>query len=397
MIQYKEMTECVACGSTHLQMFCSLGKQPLANNLKNSKEDADELFPLEVNVCKDCFHSQLTIAVDRDVLYKHYLYVSGTSTTLAKEFDDVAELIHQQHPKAKRVLDVACNDGTFLRSFRKYNLELWGIDPARNLIDEISDTDMHLYADYFPPTKAEVIIPVVDIITCFNVVAHVPDPLEMLSACNNFLTEDGTIYIQTSQKEMILNGEFDTIYHEHHSFFSINSMRQLASRAGFKLHDVITRPVHGKSYLFVIRRQSDNDKHIDELIRQESQLYDIDTYVAFREKANKNKERLVAIINDAKSKNQKVVGYGAAAKSVVMSNFHGITHDYIADDSPWKLNKIIAGVNTPVYSSDVLKNEKDDLLIIIYAWNWFDEIAAKIKQLRPNNNDYIVPSIVKEI
>ena len=396
MINYTEMKNCLACGSSNLETFCSLGNQPLANNHKASKDEPDNLFPLDVNVCRDCFHSQLSIAVDRDVLYKHYLYVSGVSKTLVNEFDDVAALICKENPEAKSVLDVACNDCTLLRSFRKQGMELYGIDPAENIIESITDTDMTLWADYVPTTKESVQLPQVDIITCFNVVAHVPDPLSMLKECKKYLNPNGTLYIQTSQKDMIVNGEFDTIYHEHHSFFTINSMKHLAERAGFKLHDVVTRPVHGNSYLFALKHESDGAL-IPEKIAAEAALNDITTFREFGAKAIKKKNRLVHVIQHARAKNHKVVGYGAAAKGIVMLNYHKMPHDYVIDDTPLKINKIIGGVNIPILSSDVLAAEPDDLTIIVYAWNFFDEIYNKIRALRPNNNDVIVPSLVKEI
>ena len=155
MTDYKQMTECLACGSPHLSQYCNLGMQPLANNLKDTTDQPDELYPLNVNLCLNCYHSQLSVAVDRDALYKHYLYVSGTSNTLVKEFNSVADYIHQNHPgEARNVLDIACNDGTFLRAFRKYDWNLWGIDPAENIVEQIRDKDINVISDYFPLTGA---------------------------------------------------------------------------------------------------------------------------------------------------------------------------------------------------------------------------------------------------
>lgn len=396
MTDYKQMTECLACGSPHLSQYCNLGMQPLANNLKDTADQPDELYPLSVNLCLNCYHSQLSVAVDRDALYKHYLYVSGTSNTLVKEFNSVADYIHQNHPgEARNVLDIACNDGTFLRAFRKYDWNLWGIDPAENIVEKIHDKDINVISDYFPPTK-DAVLPNFDVITCFNVLAHIPNPLEFLIECKKLLKRNGAIYIQTSQRDMIKNGEFDTVYHEHHSFFNINSMQHLAARAGLSLHTVESRPVHGRSYLFVLKHESDNRKWINELLMNEHHLLVPQTYSDFSNKVFKNKKRLEAVISHATAKGTKVVGYGAAAKGVVMSNHFGFKHDYIVDENPLKIGKVIGGVNIPVVHPDVLKNEVDNLVIIVYAWNFIDEITAKIKALRPNNEDIIVPSIVKE-
>ena len=396
MSDYKEIKNCYACGSSYLHKFCSLGDQPLANNLKDNVDQPDELYPLEVNVCMDCYHSQLTIAVDRESLYKHYLYVSGTSNTLVKEFDLVAEKIHSENPGPGRsVLDIACNDGTFLKAFRPYQWELHGIDPAENIVTAIKDEDLKVVNDFFPSNK---IHQQYDVITCFNVVAHIPNPLEFMLNCKSLLNPDGTLYIQTSQKNMIINGEFDTIYHEHHSFFNINSMNKLCERAGLSLTDVEFRPVHGTSYLFKIKHLPNSDEivldkrinKVKDLILNEIDLLDPETYEQFNVKVMQNKNRLVDAINNC---DLTVVGYGAAAKGVVMSNYFGLHHKYIVDENPLKIGKVIGGVNIPVVAPEVLATEQQDLLIVVYAWNFYDEIKSKIQKLRPNNNDIIIRSM----
>lgn len=378
-MSYKKMTECLACGGKNLNLFCDLGKQPLANDLKDTINQKETLYPLAVNVCGDCFHSQLTVSVDKDLLYKHYLYVSGTTKTLTDEFDAVADIIYKEQQGSRRVLDIACNDGTFLKAFRKYEWSLHGIDPAENIVSAIDDPDLNIICDYFPSNK---IAGKFDAITCFNVVAHIPNPHEFLLACGELLSDNGTIYIQTSQKDMIINGEFDTIYHEHHSFFTINSMKRLVERAGLHLVDVEFRPVHGKSYLFKIKKNK-----VFQKMAQESYLYSMGTYKEFNEKVQNNK----TVLLDAISKStKKVVGYGCAAKGVVRTNYFGIQHKYIVDENPLKIGKVVGGVNIPVVSPEEFANDPEPLLIIVYAWNFFDEILGKIKKLRPNMDDEII-------
>jgi hypothetical protein len=194
---------------------------------------------------------------------------------------------------------------------------------------------------------------------------------------------------------MVKNGEFDTIYHEHHSFFSISSMNALCERVGLVLEDVRERPVHGKSYLFVIsnNRSEDKNVHINNLIDLENYISLESTYQNFTNKVINNKQRLLDIIN---SSELKVIGYGAAAKGVVMSNYIGKKINYIVDENPLKIGKVIGSVNIPIVGPDTLLKEPDDLTIIVYAWNFYDEVFKKIKKLRPNNNDVIIPSLVKD-
>lgn len=377
------MTECLACGGTDLNLFCDLGTQPLANDLKDSIDQKETLYPLAVNVCKTCYHSQLTVSVDKDLLYKNYLYVSGTTKTLSDEFNSVADIIHKGHQGSKRILDIACNDGTFLKAFRKYNWNLNGIDPAENIVNSIRDTDLNIICDYFPSNNIEGKF---DIITCFNVVAHIPNPFDFLLVCKDILSDDGSIYIQTSQKDMIINGEFDTIYHEHHSFFTINSMQKLVDRAGLHLVEVEYRPVHGTSYLFRIKKIAMSN-NISTKIKQEDYLYNIETYSDFNRKVENNKNVLLNIINES---TKPVIGYGCAAKGVVRTNYFNIHHKYIVDENPLKIGKVVGGVNIPIISPEEFADDPESLLIIVYAWNFFDEIKGKIQRMRPNMNDIIV-------
>jgi SAM-dependent methyltransferase len=384
MSSYEFMTKCLACNGTNLKLFCDLGVQPLANNLKKSKEEKEELFPLATNVCLDCWHSQLTIAVDRDMLYKNYLYVSGTTNTLVQEFDKVASIIDKENKcESKKVLDIACNDGSFLKAFKKYNWEVAGIDPAQNIV-EMTDKELNILCDYFPSNNIKDKFAA---ITCFNVVAHIPNPIEFVKSCGNILEDEGTLYIQTSQKNMVTNGEFDTIYHEHHSFFTINSMQKLCENAGLWLHDVEYRPVHGISYLFKIKKYPPTNNAVENKKAEESLLYKEHTYDLFRIRVENNKKSLLEKITKS---NKKVVGYGVAAKGVVRTNYFGLHHDYIVDENPLKIGMVIGGVNIPIVSQSYLAQDNEDLLIVVYAWNFIDEIANKIKRLRPNCNDEIV-------
>ena len=387
MHTHKEMSECLACGGNNLQEFCNLGVQPLANNLKSSRQEKEELFPLKTNVCTDCWHSQLSIAVDKELLYKHYLYVSGTSTTLKAEFDNIVRMISEENTgSTKKVLDIACNDGTFLESFKSQGWDVKGIDPAENIV-EAANKDLNIICDFFPSDKLNEKF---NAITCFNVVAHIPNVLEFIRSAGELLTEDGTLYIQTSQKDMIKNGEFDTIYHEHHSFFSINSMKTVCARAGLVLVDVDFRPVHGTSYLFKIKKLSYKPTpQLQSKMEEESYLYNMNTYSRFSAIVQ---ERKALLLDKIKNSNKQPIGYGVAAKGVVRMNYFQIEHEYAVDDNPLKIGKVIGGVNIPIVSNKHMIQDPDDLMIIVYPWNFYDEIVEKIKKMRPDRNDDIVSS-----
>ena len=210
----KELNECLCCGSEKLKLVLDLNEQPLANSFKKTAEEDEPTFPLRLNICEECTHLQLSHAVNPDLLFKNYLYVSGTSQTLRDYFDWFAKrtLEYFEMPP-QTVLDIACNDGSQLNSFQALGLKTYGIDPAENL-HVLSNANHEVVCDYF---KEKYVYHYknknLDIITAQNVFAHNDYPLDFLLQCKEIMHDKSRLFIQTSQADMIKNNEFDTIYH----------------------------------------------------------------------------------------------------------------------------------------------------------------------------------------
>ena len=343
---------CLACDGASLKLCLDLGEQPLANNY-----DSHERYPLAINYCENCWHAQLTYFVDPEKLYKNYYYVSGTSKTLKDWFNSFAG----RFPKPGTMLDIASNDGSLMREFKYRQWSVFGVDPAENIVPG----DLNVRVDYFNESYSDPWQ--YDLITAFNVLAHVPDPLSILKGIYHNLKEDGVAYVMTSQAYMFQNGQFDTIYHEHHSYFSPHSFWTLANRAGFVNISYTIEPVHGGSYLFKLTKSNHKTgwygKRPD--------------FEGFKAKVDKIKP-------------YKIVGFGAAAKAVVVINALNQPLDYIVDEAPLKIGKNIPGTDIPIVSTEFLQYDSANLIIIVYAWNFYDEIVNKIKNLRPNKDDVIV-------
>ena len=221
MSDYRELSRCLCCDSDDLSLLLNLNNQPLANSYHKEDEVLDE-YPLGVNICNKCHHIQLTHVVNPDLLFKDYLYVSGTTKTLhdnMKWFVDYVLETTLWGEKAS-VLDIACNDGTQLDYFKKKGFKTFGIDPAKNL-HKLSSKNHEVICDYFDSKHFDGTF---EILVAQNVFAHNSDPKRFLEHCSDLMHDDSVLFIQTSQAEMILNNQFDTIYHEHVSFFNINSM-----------------------------------------------------------------------------------------------------------------------------------------------------------------------------
>jgi len=389
----KELKECLCCGSEKLKLVLDLNEQPLANSFKKTAEEDEPTFPLCLNICEDCTHLQLSHAVNPDLLFKNYLYVSGTSQTLRDYFDWFAKETLTYVPDAETVLDIACNDGSQLNSFKELGLKTYGVDPAENL-HSLSSANHDVVCDYFTDKYAyHYGSKNLDIITAQNVFAHNSYPLEFLKQCKEIMHDASVLFIQTSQADMIRNNEFDTIYHEHLSFFNASSMSALAQRAGLYLIDIRKTPIHGNSYMFVFKKTAEDTSKVDAVLAEERAvgLQDMNTYLAYADRASTIVEDLKQTIMHYRMLDYLIVGYGAAAKGNTLLNFGDIHLDYIIDDNPLKQGLYSPGMSTPVVPIGMLDQYIETKVAFVpLAWNFFTEIRKNIKGKRDREGDVFI-------
>ena len=388
------LTECLACGSSNLELTLDLGLQPLANNFLK-QPGQNELYPLAVNRCAECYHLQLTDVVDPEIIYKDYAYVSGTSQTYVEYMSWFADWTLEYTGKARgRVLDIGCNDGTQLSFYNSHGFATYGVDPAENLNATNSSVADHMICGFWDKHTVDQIGKVkFDIVVAQNAFAHNPAPLEYLELLKPLLADGGYVFIQTSQSEMVQNGEFDTIYHEHVNFYNINSMQKLCERAGLFLCDVVKTPVHGTSYVFVISATQSRPQHIHNLKQLEKELYTPNIYSVWATRAKQIAQQYDKAITDLQDQGYTAIGYGAAAKGNTFLNYVETTLDAIIDDNKLKQNTYSPGKDIGVVSMDnLLENISDNhkVVFVPLAWNFFDEIKAKILTKRNNPNDKFI-------
>lgn len=382
----REIKECIACGSAALVPVLDLGYQPLANSYMKSKREILQAFPLNINRCTHCYHVQLTHQVNPELMFKDYAYVSGTAKTQLDYFDWFVQQIISTYGKTpKTVLDIGCNDGSFLNAWGGTGVTTYGVDPAENLYP-ISSKNHNVHCGFF--TGKEYAGIGFDIITCMNAFAHNANQLELLINAKKRLRDDGLIFCTTSQADMILNGEFDTIYHEHVSFYNIKSAQALVERAGMYLIDVMKHPIHGTSYIFVISKNNMNPDRIKSLIDEEATkgLYDPKTYTEYAEKCYKVADQFAKTIREYREKGIKVVGYGAPAKGNTLMNFSKEGPDFIIEDNPLKYMLFTPGLGVQIYPKEYLTLnyfETQPVCFVPLAWNFYDEIVDNIRKIRP--------------
>ncbi len=388
-MNYTPLDRCLACGSQSLITYLDLGSQALANSYHDGSEPL-EGFPLAVNRCAVCWHSQLTVAVRPDLMFKEYLYVSGTTETLCDYFREFAGSVEESQGRQLSVLDIASNDGSLLEQFSLRGHMVQGVDPAANLAPLSQAKGVPTIVDYWSMELAQTLKDSFDAVVAMNVVGHVSDPLDFLAACYAALKEYGRVYIQTSQSRMVVNGEFDTIYHEHHSFFTARSFRALARRAGFSVVGAKRVPVHGSSYLWTLAKGlSQDEPECLAMIAQEKEdgFYSPETYARFADRVHSAAERTKAQIAEFRRRGYRVLGYGAAAKANTFLNYAELDLDGIIDDNPLKVGLLTPGRGIPILPSSFLAESDDPVAVVILAWNFADEIVRRISLQRPGAKD----------
>lgn len=386
------LRHCLACGSGFLITYLDLGLQPLANDYHDGTTELAR-FPLAANVCEDCYHSQLSYSVDPELLFADYSYVSGTSQTLSQYFDWFVDLVEENHGPELSVLDIAGNDGTLLSKFAQHGHTVLNVDPAANLWATSEANDVPTLTAFWDRSLAQAMGARYDVIVAMNVLGHVPAPRDFLLGCADALTDDGALYVQTSQCEMIEHGEFDTIYAEHLSYFTAKSFLRLAKRAGLVVQEVEKVPVHGTSYLWKLGKSGYTGDSVWALILYEALhgYYTDDTYRAFGDRAMQSAAFLSKVATNYRSIGYAVVGYGAAAKgNTVLNAINRPLLDCIIDENLLKVGLLTPGANFPIASLDSIQQIDRPMCVVVLAWNFFDEIVKRVREVRGRTDDVFV-------
>ena len=402
IMNYKRITNCRVCKEKNLYRFLSLGKMPLANSFLTKKElkKREKKYPLDIYFCKTCGLVQLGVVVSPEIMFKNYVYVSSTSETMRLHFMGLAKDVTSKIPKGKLIVDIGSNDGTLLKRFKKLkNFRLLGIEPAKNIARIANSDGIETINAFFSRDLAKRISNEkgkADAITATNVFAHVDNLDEFLIGINTLLSEEGVFVIEVPYLINLLeNKEFDTIYHEHLSYFSITPLVTLFRRHGMEVEDVKEVGIHGGSIRVFIRKsgkQSNNVKNILALEKRKH-LYSVSTYNNFSKDVEMVKKRLVSLLKNMKGKKKSIVGYGAPAKGNTLLNYCGIDTkflEYIVDKSKHKQGLYTPGTHIPVFPPEKILDGKPDYVFIL-AWNFKDEIIKQQNKYKDKGGKFIIP------
>ena len=370
--------KCRSCHSSDLAPVLDLGAVPLVNNLLRCRDDECERYPLRVVFCRACTLSQLTETVSPRVLFDDYRYFSAQSQTMLAH---AAALVERFVEPGQRVCEIASNDGYLLRHALERGATVLGVDPARNVADHAIASGIPTRCDYFNSAVAQEIArdwgrP--DVMFACNVLAHVPDPNEIAEGIARLLAPDGVAHVEVPWiGSLVRDGAFDTIYHEHYSYFSVAALRALFSRHALKMTAIDLMPIHGGSLHIQLRRERGEDAEIEQWLRRERESGLCDGSFASR-----LADRVALVregVHDLIHRHGQIGGFGAAAKATVLLNVLGLGRDqvpWVADVSPHKQGWFIPGTLQEVVRPDRL-TEAQPRACLIFPWNIADEIARR--------------------
>lgn len=385
-------TNCRVCRSTRLTRILSLGSTPPANAFLKPEELSlpEETFPLELDFCEECSFVQLRHVVSPELLFRNYVYVSSTSPTFVAHFKELAGMLHRRFelPREAQVVDIGSNDGVFLKPFKELGMRVLGVDPAVKIAEQATRDGIETLPHFFTPDLALEIVRTrgnAQLVTATSVFPHVDDLDNLVAGVKTLLTPDGVFVIEAYYLlDLIKKNLFDTIYHEHLSYFTVKTISALFERLEMEVFDVEHTDTHGGSLRVFVQKQGGGhtrEASLEQFMKLEDAagLYHVDTFRLFNTRIEANKRALVDMLRSLKQSGKRIVGYGAPAKGNTLLNYFGIgldVLDYIVDDSPWKQGLLTPGTHIPVVSSAKLSEDKPDYVLIL-AWNFAEQIMAR--------------------
>jgi SAM-dependent methyltransferase len=398
-------SRCIVCDGERVEEFLDLGLTALANKFLSRAElsQAEPTYPLRVGFCHGCGHVQLTQVVPPQAMFEDYLYSSSASDTLKAhlyELSDIAVERCRLGPK-DLVIDIGCNDGTLLSGFRRHGVRVLGVDPAVNLAELARGSGIDRYVGFFSARSAQEIVErwgAATVITATNTFPHIPRLQDFIEGLKTALAPGGVFVIEAHYLvDLLAQGAFDTIYHEHVSYWALGPMVYLFDHAGMQVVHAERLPLHhGQIRVFVQRKGEGRPAtSVAELLALERSL-GIDqfaTYQGFSHRVQKIKTDLQATLGELRRMGKKLAAYGAPAKGNTLLSFLEIGPEilpYIADRSVLKQGLYTPGRHIPVVSPERLLTDQPDYVLLL-AWNFVDEILAQQAEYRRQGGKFIVP------
>lgn len=396
---------CIVCAASRVEPFLDLGETALANKFLTVDELSapEPTFALVVGFCHGCGHVQLTEHVPPAAMFEDYLYVSSASDTLKDHLWDLSDVVADRLSFAHDdlVIDVGANDGTLLNGFRRHDVRTLAVDPAKNLAELYGEPGIERYTGFFDSRSAVEIrerFGPAAAVTATNTFPHIPNLADFVQGLDTVLAPGGAFVIEAHYvMDMLDQLAFDTVYHEHVSYWALGPMIRLFARHGMRVVDVERLPLHHGQLRAFVQREDEGEvaASVEELLELERAhgIDRIDTYRSFAEGVQRLRSELRRTLSELRSAGNRIVGYGAPAKGNTLLGFLGLGPDdldYIVDRSPLKQGRYTPGTHIPVVATERLLDEQPEYVVLL-AWNFADEVLEQQAEYRRRGGRFILP------
>jgi SAM-dependent methyltransferase len=394
---------CRSCGARLEHVFADLGSSPLANSYLRAEDlaQAEPFYPLTVYVCGGCFLVQLPESASPEAIFSDYAYFSSTSESWVRHARDYVESVSERLGlgSESQVVEIASNDGYLLQWFLERGVPVLGVEPAANVAAEAVERGIPTRVAFFGSATATELLAegaAADLLLGNNVLAHVPDLSDFVAGVAILLKPGGTATFEFPHLlQLIEHTEFDTIYHEHFSYFSLLAVAPVFERHGLGVVDVEELPTHGGSLRLYVQRGGRPGERVEELLAREraAGLDGLERYAAFDQQVRAVKRDLLELLIGARREGAQIVGYGAAAKGNTLLNYCGIRADlldYVVDRSPHKQGLFLPGTRLPIHAPERIAETKPDYVLIL-PWNLRDEIVGQMAHVRDWGGRFVIP------
>lgn len=400
--------QCRFCKTELTHDFIDLVNSPASNSFLTAEQlnEPETFYPLKVYTCHNCFLVQVDEYKKSDAIFdSNYVYFSSYSTSWLQHAKAYTEMMTNRfgYNKDSLVIEVASNDGYLLQYFHQNNIPVLGIEPTANTAEAAREKGVDSVVDFFGVRLAKELVAKnikADLLLGNNVLAHVPDIVDFVGGMKVILKDTGVVTMEFPHlMQLVDNNQFDTIYHEHFSYLSFTTVKQIFESQGLEMFDVDQISTHGGSLRIYAKHKEDGSKAISPNVNTVLELEaskgmnGLDYYNGFQQKAMKVKLDMLSFLIQQKNAGKKVAAYGAAAKGNTLLNFCGVKNDlvdFVVDANPHKQNKFLPASHIPVMNEQHLKNTKPDYVIIL-PWNLKDEITQQLHYIRDWGGKFVVP------
>lgn len=377
----------------------------MANSLLTAEQlgEPEDSYPLEVVFCHECALLQITETVPAEKLFREYLYFSSFSSTMLNHARDLAALVIECHKLDHKslVIEIASNDGYLLQFYQQSGIPVLGIEPATNVARIARERNVPTICEFFGAALAQRLQAegrLANVVHAHNVLAHVSDLNGFMTGLSSVLAENGIAIIEVPYvKDLIDRCEFDTIYHEHLSYFSLTALDHLVQRHNLEITKVDRVDIHGGSLRVFIQKQQSGARSdsVQQLLNEESgwQVAHPDFYLTFKNRVEQVKHDLLTLLRDLKKRGETMAAYGASAKGSTLLNYCGIGSDlldFVVDRSTFKQGLFTPGTHLPIYAPEKLLESMPGYVLLL-TWNFADEILAQQAEYRSRHGRFIVP------